>query len=98
MVMRVRVGLVVVCHVRDNLDAAVLDATHRKDPIGEVLELVGPAPHDHDLEAQVEGQVDVQGCPDALAELVLKLREPLAEIANVVVIDERQGADGLDAS
>ena len=96
--MRVRVGRAVVLRDRDNLDAAVLDAAHCKDAVGEILELVGPAPHDDDLEAQVEGQVDVQGCPNALTELVLKLRQLIAEIADVVVVDERQGADRLDPS
>ena len=42
------------------------------------------------------GEVDVQSRAHALAKLVLQVGELLAEIAHMVIVDERQSPHGVD--
>ena len=77
----------------DDLDPPLLHAAHGKDAVGDDLQLVGAAAHDDDLEAEIVAQVDVHRRPHPLAELVLQIGQLLAEVAHVVVVDQRQGPD-----
>jgi hypothetical protein len=43
----------------DDFDPTVSDATSGEDPVGDRLELVRPAAHHDDLEAQIVAQVNV---------------------------------------
>jgi hypothetical protein len=79
-----------------DLHPTVFHAPHRQDALGDRLELIGLAAHDHDLETEVMRQVDMQRRPHAFAQLMLQLGQLLAEVANVMIIDERQRADGVD--
>src|SRR5450432_2426979 len=82
---------------RDQLEPALLHAAHREDPIRDRLELIRLALHDDHLEAERVTEVDVQRGAHALAELVLQIREALAEIPHVVVVHDRQRAHGAHA-
>ena len=79
----------------DELEPAPLDPARREDLIGDVAEHVGVAVHDDDLEAVVGAEVHVHRRTDLAAELVLELGEALGEIADVMVINERERADGV---
>lgn len=82
---------------RDDLDPTLLHPAHREDPIRDALELIGFASHHHDLQTQVLAQMHVQGGPHTFPQLVLQLRQLLAEVTDVVVVDQRQRAHGVDA-
>jgi hypothetical protein len=97
--MRVDVRVLVIVlrrQPRDDLDPAVLHAAHRQDAVRDPLEVVRPSAHHDDLEAQVVREVNMQRGPNTLAKLVLQLGEPLAEIADVMIVDQGQGPDRLD--
>jgi hypothetical protein len=86
-----------VFQARDDLDSTLLDPSHGQDAVRDGLQPIRPPAHHHDLETEIVCQVNVERGPDAFTELVLQLGELLAEIADVVVIDERQRADRVDA-
>ena len=72
----------------------MLHATRREEPIGDALQLVGaPAEHD-DLEAVIVIEMHVERRANAVAEVVLDVVELLAEVAHVMIVDERQRGDG----
>jgi hypothetical protein len=94
----VRVGVVRLARdAGHDLDAAMLDAPQGQQAVGDALEQVGAAAHDDDLEAQIMVDVHVQGRADLLAEVVLQVGQPLAQIAHVVVIDQGERPDGIHA-
>ena len=79
-----------------NLDRAVQDAFERQDAIGNGLQLVGPAVHDDDFEAVVVIEVNVQGRADFFAQIMLQLGQALAQVADVVIVNEGQRTDRVD--
>lgn len=79
----------------DELHSAMLDAARGEEPIAGVPQLVGEAAHHDDLEAVVVIEVDVQRRAHALTERMLEVREPLGEISNVMVVDQRERRDGV---
>jgi hypothetical protein len=81
----------------DDFYASVPNAAGGEDSIGDRLELVCATAHHDDLETEIVTQVNVEGRSHAITEVVLELRELLAQIADVVVIDDRQGRDGFRA-
>jgi len=76
--------------VRHQLDPAVLHAAHAQHAIRDGAQAIGLAPDDDHLHAQVMAQVDVQGGPHRVAQLVLQLRQLVGQVAHVVVVDQRQ--------
>ena len=78
----------------DDLDPPLLHPAHGEDAVRDDLQLVGPAAHDHDLEAEIVAEVDVHRGAHPFAELVLQIGQLLAEVAHVVVVDQRQRPDG----
>jgi hypothetical protein len=84
-------------HVGDQLDTAVLHATHPEDTIRDRLQPIRLAADDHHLHAQIVAEVDMQRSPHRLAQVMLQLSESVAEIANVVVVDQRQRRHGIHA-
>ena len=82
---------------RDDLDAAVLHAARRPHAIGELLELLRRPLEDDHLEAVRGIEVHVHRRAHLRAEPVLQLDEALGEVANVMVVDERDGRDGVRA-
>jgi hypothetical protein len=98
-VVRVRVVMIVVVRGRqpgDDLDPSLLHAPHGEDPVGDEMQLVGSPAHDHHLEAEVVAQVDVHRGAHPLPELVLQIGQLLAQVAHVMVVDQRQRPDGRD--
>jgi hypothetical protein len=83
--------------VDDQLDSPLLHAAHRQDPIGDDLQLVRLPFQDHDLQTEVVTQVNVHRRSHPVTELMLNLGQLLAEIAYVVVVDERQRPHCVDA-
>jgi len=84
-------------HVRHQLDPAVLHAAHAQHAIGDGAQAIGLAADDHHLHAQLVAQVNVQGGPHRVAQIVLQRRQLVGQIAHVVVVDQRQRRHGIDA-
>lgn len=57
------------------------------------FELVGGPAHDDDLEAVVVVEVNVESGVHFVAERVLEVGEALGQVADVVVVDERERSD-----
>jgi hypothetical protein len=94
----VGVGMAVAApRARDHLHPALLHAAHGQDSLRHRLQPVRLALHDDHLQAEIVREVDVQRGAHAVAELVLHLRQLLAEVAHVVIVDERERADGAHA-
>jgi len=82
---------------RDHLDASVLHASRREDTVGELLELLGrPLENDH-FEAVRRIEMHVHRRAHLRPEPVLQLDEALGEIADVMIVDQRDGRDGIRA-
>ena len=82
---------------RNDLDPAVLHAADGQDLVGQRRQPVGAAAqHDH-LQTEIVRQVDVHRRADVVAEIVLERGQLLAQIARVVVVDQRQRPDRVDA-
>ena len=79
------------------LDPPLLHTPHRSDPIRELLNLIRSPMHHDDLQTEIVSEVHVKSGANAISELVLQLGELLAEVPHVVVVDDRQGRDGVDA-
>lgn len=99
--MRVGMGMgvrmiVLKTDVRDDFDPALLDPAHRQNLLRERLQFVRSPADDDDLQAVVVAQVDVHRRPDAVSQLVLHLGQFFGQVADVVVIDDGQGGDGID--
>jgi hypothetical protein len=90
----VRVSVIVAPEIGDELDAAVLDAACGEETIGHVLQLSRAPAHDDHLEASLAVEVNVERRPNLFAETVLDLREVLAEIAHVVIVNQGHRGDG----
>ena len=73
----------------------VLDALGADKSVGEALDLARLAAQDHDLEAVVRVEMDVKRRQDRLVMGVLMLGELVAEVGDVVVVDQRDRADRL---
>ena len=82
----------------DHLDASVLDAACREDALGKGLQLVGRSLEDDSLEAVRLVQVNVQARTHLATQHVLELVQALREASNVVVVDDRDGRDGVTAA
>jgi hypothetical protein len=80
------------CH---DLNPALFHAPQSQHAVGDALQAIGPAANDDDLQAQVVVDVNVQGRAHLLAQLVLKLRQLLAEVAHMVIVDQGQRRDGI---
>jgi hypothetical protein len=74
----------------DDLDPAVRHAARREHSVRDALQLVASPLHHDDLETSAFVEVDVQCRPHAIAELVLDIREPLGELAHVMIVYERE--------
>lgn len=79
----------------DDLDSTLFHASQGEQAVRDGLQTVGPAANHDDLQAQIVADVDVHRRAHLFAELVLKVGQPLAEIAHMVVVDQRQRRDGV---
>lgn len=106
-VVRMRVGVAVVLvdmgmneprlasrHVGHDLEPTLLYATCGEHPLRRSLQHVGRPAHHDDLEAMVVVEVHVHRGAYGVPEPVLDLREPLGEVAHVMVVDQREGRHG----
>lgn len=82
----------------DHLDPAMLHAAGRKNAICELPELVGRALEDDDLEAVGLVEMNVHRGAHLRAEPVLQLDQSFRQVANVVVVDQRDGRHGVGPS
>jgi hypothetical protein len=80
------------CH---DLDSTLFHASQGEQAVGDALQTVGPTANDDDLQAQIVIDVNVQRRAHLLAQLVLKVGQPLAEVAHMVVVYQRQCCDGI---
>lgn len=80
-------------HVGEELEPALLHAARREDFVGEIAELVGAPAHDDRFEAKVVAQVNVHRRTNVLAERMLQIGEALRELADVMIIDDRERSD-----
>jgi hypothetical protein len=78
-----------------DLDPALLHAPQGEHAVGNGLQAVGPAAENNHLKTQIVVDVDVQRRAHLFAEFVLKLGQPIAQVAHVVVIDQCQRRDGV---
>jgi hypothetical protein len=76
--------------VGDDLDSPVGDASRREQAVRDPLQLVASPAQDDDLQATMLVEMNVQRRAHPIAELMLELGEPLGELSNVMVVDERQ--------
>ena len=90
--------LVVSRQAREDLDPTLLHATHRHDSVADRLQSIRAALHDDDLQAEVVGEVHVHRRTNPLTELVLQVGELLAQIADVVVVDQGQRGHRVNAA
>ena len=88
-----RVRMTGLADAGDDLDPALRHAPKSQKAVGDVLQAVGPAAHDENLKAQIVVDVNVESGTHLFAQLMLKLGQPFAEIAHVVVVDQGQRAD-----
>ena len=79
----------------DDFDPTLLHAPQSQNAIGDVLQAVGSAAHDENLETQIVVDVNVQGGAHLVAQLMLKLGQSFAEVTHVMVVDQRERADRL---
>ena len=80
-----------------NREAAVPDALHADQGVGDPSHFRGSSPDDHDLEAILEIEMHVEGRQDRVMEGVLEGCELLAEQPNMVCVDERDGPHDVGA-
>lgn len=76
-------------------ETTVLDAFGRDDALGCAPEHARRSAHDDHLEAVVVIEVHVQRGDHLLAEVVLHLRERLGELADVMIVHQRERAARL---
>ena len=79
----------------DDLDSTLFHTAQGEQAVGDGLQTVGPAADHDDLQAQIVADVDVHRRAHLLAQLVLKVGQLLAEIAHVVVVNQRERGDGV---
>jgi hypothetical protein len=90
--------VVVPRRARNDLNPTLLYAARREKAIGDRSQLVGPTAQDDHLEAEVVIEVHVERRAHALSEIMLNVGQLLTEIADVVVVDERERRDGRDTT
>jgi hypothetical protein len=78
-----------------DLDATLFHAAQGKQAIGDALQPVGSAAHDDDLQAQIVVDVHVQCGAHLLAQFVLKVGQPFAKVAHMMVVNHGQGRNGV---
>jgi hypothetical protein len=78
-----------------DLDSALLHSAQGQQAVGDALQPIRTPTNHDDLQAKVVADVHVQCRPHLLAQLVLQLGQPFAEVAHVVVVDQGQGGDGV---
>ena len=78
---------------RDELDAALLDPAGRQQALGSTADAIGWSREHDDLKTVSMIEVDMKGRTDRVAERVLHLGQPLGEVADVVVINQRERGD-----
>ena len=103
-VARVRMRMIVAMRMvmlrrqsRDDFDPAVLHSAHGQNPIRHGLKVVRTPAHHHNLQTKIVAEVHVHRGADALAKFVLQVRQLLAQVTDVVIVDEGQRANGVDA-
>jgi hypothetical protein len=89
-----RMALVARVDLGDDVNPAVCHSARREKLVGDALELVASAAHHDDLHAAPGIEVDVERRAHAVAEIVLKLGEFLGELANVVIVNDRERCYG----
>jgi hypothetical protein len=72
----------------------VLHALGAYQLVGKALDLRGSAAHNHNFQAVMGIKMDVQRRNDGVVMGVLMLGEFVGEVAGVVIVDQRDGADG----
>jgi hypothetical protein len=77
------------------VSAAVFDAFGADEGIGQRFDFGDFAGGDDDFEAVVMVEVDVQSRENVVMVAVLKFRQLFLELADVVVVNERDGSDHL---
>ncbi|MGA7124369.1 MAG: hypothetical protein WBY94_29980 [Polyangiaceae bacterium] len=82
----------------DDLDRSLQDASGGKQRFGDLLEAIRATPHDNDFKASLVIEVHVHRRADLIAQLVLQLRQVLAELPNVMVVDDGHAGKRFDAS
>ena len=78
---------------RNDVQLAVAHAALADRVVGQLLHRLGRAAQHRDLQAGVVVEMDVQGRDLEIVVAVLRLGEPPAEIARLVVVDIGQGGD-----
>jgi hypothetical protein len=92
------VGRAFLALVGEQLERTVKDAARRDQPVGRVAQHVcATAQHDH-FEAAIVVEMHVHRGVDLVAELVLHRRQPLGQVAHVVIVNDGERSDGLDWS
>lgn len=80
---------------RGHREFPVLDAFGPDQAVGDLLHLAAFALDHQDFKTMMFIEMDVQRGPKKLLVLVLKVGEGVAQVANGVVVDDRDGADDL---
>jgi len=80
---------------RGHREFPVLDAFGPDQAVGDFLHLAAFALDHQDFKAMMFIEMDVQRGPKKLLVLVLKVGEGVAQVADGVVVDDRDGADDL---
>ena len=82
----------------DDLDRTLQYAAGREQGLGNLLEAVGADAHDDDFEAPLVVEVNVHRRADLIAQLVLKFRQVLAELPDVMVVNDGHAGKRFNAS
>jgi hypothetical protein len=78
----------------DVFGAAVDDAAGADHAVRHLFQLVRAAAHDDDFEAVLVIQMDVHAGPHLLTQIMLQRGEAFGQLADVVVVDQRDGCEG----
>lgn len=79
----------------DDFDATLFYTPKSQKAVGDVLQAVGSATHDENLKTQIVVDVNVQRGAHLFAQLMLELGQSFAEVAHVMVVNQRERADRL---
>ena len=77
------------------MGAAMLDALRTDQSIGQRLQIGRLSGGDHDFEAIIVVQVDMQRGQDGVMVLVLQFRQLVLQQARMVIVNQRDGSDNL---
>jgi hypothetical protein len=82
---------------RNHFDPPLLHAACCQEALGRFADTIARAGQHDDFETVVVVEVNMKRGTDGIAEVVLHRREPLGEIANVMIVDERERGDAQSA-